>query len=96
MGIRNFLVAAGAVALLATPSLAKDANRAVKKDRAAIGMMSRPVINKQLQEVKRSSRMAVITTDIRQKRYLAFADEAIPGAAVSRRTIGGDAISDGP
>ena len=98
MGIRTILLVAASCAMLATPSLAKGGNPAVSKDRIAAATTARPAVLKKVREAKRSSRVAVIATDVRQKRYLALGDDldAQPGGVLTRRTIGGDAISDGP
>lgn len=98
MGIRTILLAGALCALLASPLLASGGHQAVKRDRGVSRAASRPALDKKLREAKRSSRVAVIPTDVRQKRYLAFGDEldTQPGGVLTRRTIGGDAISDGP
>lgn len=102
MGIRTFLLAGALCALLATPPMASDAlarggNPPVKRDRGASATASRPALDKKLREAKRASRISVIPTDVRQKRYLALGDlDAQAGGVLTRRTIGGDAISDGP
>lgn len=98
MGIRTFLLAAALCALAAAPSLASGGNPPVKRDRGVGSATVRPALDKKLREVKRASRMTVIPTDVRQKRYLAFGDvpDTQPGGVLTRRTIGGDATSDGP
>ncbi|HVK38828.1 MAG TPA: hypothetical protein VNA88_09875 [Candidatus Kapabacteria bacterium] len=97
MGIRTFLLAGALCALVATPSLASGGNPPVKRDRGTSTTASRPALDKRLREAKRASRITVIPTDVRQKRYLALGDlDAKAGGVLTRRTIGGDAISDGP
>jgi hypothetical protein len=98
MGIRTFVLAAATFMLLASASSAQDATPANKGTRGVVTAENRPTVTKKLREAKRLHRVAVIPTDVRQKRYLAFGDEldTQTGAVQTRRLLGGDAISDGP
>jgi hypothetical protein len=97
MGIRTILLAGALCALAASPSLARGGNPPIKRDRSEAAAASRPLLDKKLREAKRSMRVAVVPTDVRQKRYLAFGDELdAQGGVLTRRMIEGDAIFDGP
>jgi hypothetical protein len=98
MGITRFLLAAAAFALLATSSQAADGTRTVRKSRPATPAARPTAVGKKLHEAKRSSRLTVIPTDIRFRRYLANGDDlgAVHGNVQQRSLMVGDAISDGP
>lgn len=75
MGSRCSILAAAMCALSTSVSLAGESNPPVARDRATVPTATRPAVHKKLREAKREIRIAVIPTDVRQKRYLAFGDE---------------------
>jgi hypothetical protein len=97
MGIRRILLPAAALAIIVSPCSARHNNVTTRIGRATAAAKT-TVAARKLREAKRHHRVAVIPTDVRVKRYLAFGDELDmkPGRVQPRQGVGGDAISDGP
>lgn len=70
MGTKKILMAAAALWLVASPAFSNEGKMPVKSDRRPIVVLTKTAIQKNLREAKRSQRLSVIPTDIRQKRFL--------------------------
>ena len=93
MGTLKFFVAVVFLPLLATPSIAKDGNPTVKHGRQSVAV-SRLAPKRSLAGVKQSIHIAVIPTDVRQKRYLTYGIEnEAKGGVLPRHSVGESTFS---